>query len=249
MASAQNQNQNPNRETLKATGSIKAMGAGMIHLVTDDGEEWLVKLEARPDSVWYYAEAEPSWLQAGMLVQFSGRFDAKGQPQETIGAVKVVNARPNLAMGVKVDQGVSAGANLFSREEAPVKQQTISADVVGKIAGIKGQAISVATPNARIQAELAEKAIVSVELTTLQMAKIGDSVEVDGWYPKGMKGRAIASRVTVRAKEPLKGWSKPVATKQDATAGKSKDGKSADGKSADKSGAKPDPFDALNGPK
>lgn len=209
------QNQKQQRETLQAKGTIKAMAAGgLIQMVTEDGEEWVIKIDARPDSLWYYAEAEPNWLKSGMLVRFSGRFNKQGQAEGAVRSLAVVTLSQDVRPGVKIDASLNAGANLFSKEKpqdptAPKPPQSVAADVVGKLTGIKDGDFSVAAPGATLRGTLDEKAIVSVEMKTLQMAKIGDSIEVNGWYPPGMKGRAIASRVTVRAKEPLKGRVKP----------------------------------------
>ena len=152
---ASGQNQPNNREQLRATGTIKAMSGGMMHVVTDEGVDWLIKVEARGDNMKYYAEADRNWLQKGMLVQFSGRFNKQGQMVESIRTLKVVSPRPDLQMGVKVDTGLaSAGANLFSRDtaDAAKKPQTVSADVVGRLAGVKDGQIAVAAPGVSIKA-------------------------------------------------------------------------------------------------
>lgn len=201
---------NPNREQLEATGAIQAMRPGLIQMVTDDGVNWLLKVEGK--SLAYYAEAEPAWLKPGMVVQFSGQFDSKGTPQSAIRLLKVVTPSADLPLGVSVDAAANAAKGLFSDAPKEPQKQLISADVVGRIAAVKNNTLAVVTPQAKIKIEVAEKAVVSVELNNLQLAKIGDSIEANGWYPKGLQGRAIASRVTVRAKEPLKAWKKPVRT-------------------------------------
>lgn len=211
-ALAQN-GQNQQKETLKAQGTIKAMApGGLIQMVSEDGEEWVIKVEPRA-TVSYYAAAEPNWLKPGMLVRFSGRFDNQGRSQGTTRNIAVVTLSEEVRPGIKVDVGLTAGEDLFSDEKpadaAAAQPQTVAADVVGTLKTLKDGEFVVAAPGAAVRGTLDEKAVVSVEMQGMQMAQVGDSIEVNGWYPPGVQGRALANRVTIRAKEPLKGWVKP----------------------------------------
>ncbi|HEX5102163.1 MAG TPA: hypothetical protein VFV87_00020, partial [Pirellulaceae bacterium] len=44
---------------------------------------------------------------------------------------------------------------------------------------------------------------ISVDVADLGFLRVGDKIEVRGWYPAGTKGRAIANQVTASAAEPL----------------------------------------------
>ena len=74
-----------------------------------------------------------------------------------------------------------------------------------------------------------------MEIKGLNLARIGDKIEVDAWYPKGGEAaqRAIANRLTISAAQPLTG-KKPSkrnskrGTKKGATEKKGSEKKKAD---------------------
>jgi hypothetical protein len=54
-----------------------------------------------------------------------------------------------------------------------------------------------------VKATLAGDAKLSVDVADLSFLRVGDNIEVRGWYPAGTKGRAIATQVTASSAEPL----------------------------------------------
>ena len=197
------------KENLNTSGVIKGLApGGFIHLVTEEGEQWIVKVEAMPSSIYYYAEAEASWLRPGMIVEFQGQFDEKGQAHSEIRDLAVITPREDTKFGITAETGLIAGSGSFfseaATEPAKPKPKLVGINVVGALGGVKGNALVVSAGQAKLKAPLSEKAKISVNLASLSLTRVGDSVEIQGWYVKGQKGRAIANQVTVRAKEPLK---------------------------------------------
>src|SRR5437868_5229682 len=72
------------RTNFDCTGTVKAVDAGMFQLAADDGEQWLVKVEAQPKDIAYNASADASILQPGMFVRISSKLNRRGQTDEKI---------------------------------------------------------------------------------------------------------------------------------------------------------------------
>lgn len=214
---AQAQNQNPMREQLRCAGKIQGIAGAMVQFTTTDGEQWVVGIEGGPNSVQYVADADASWLQPGMLVEFRASLTKKGEAVAPLTSISVISPRMESPIGIRPDEGGLAGlagGELFAdpKEEAPKPgrpgrpkaDESIPCHVVGQITGIKDGEIWVAAGNGVAKAPVAENATVAVSLASLQLARVGDQVEVVGWYPPGRKGQGIATQVHVRAAEKLK---------------------------------------------
>ncbi len=196
----------PETEKVKTSGTIKEVRNGLLHIVTESGDQYLVKPPAKPQDIVFNGSADPSWLKRGMWVQFAGRFDAKGQPVAPVSQVLVFSPRPEYKLGVERESGSnSALKNLFSEEKPSDQPKVESASylVTGRLTGIKSSALSVTAGRTPVKVELAENARVSLDLADLSLVREGDKVSIDGWNYPAKKQEIYATKITVTAAEPI----------------------------------------------
>ncbi|MBW3596982.1 MAG: hypothetical protein KY475_06870 [Planctomycetes bacterium] len=195
------------KQNLSMDGVLQGVQAGLLQVVSEEGEPWLVKVEARPENVTYQASAEPGWLRPGMFVQFKGRFDNRGKAMAPVSQMTVFTPNAETRLGAYPDESLQATADLFGDEQAePVAKpqaETVALNVAGRLAGAEGGKMRIAAGNAVLEAELDEKPTILVELSNIALARQGDKVSVNGWYLQ--KGQAWANRLLVRAAAPLEG--------------------------------------------
>lgn len=206
-AAAQKPPQGPPKQTMSMDGVLQGVQAGLLQVVSDGGEPWLVKVEAKPENITYQASADPSWLQAGMYVQFQGRFDHRGKAIAPVSQITVITPKADTRLGAFPDGSLDASGELFgeAKVETSSKPQpeTYALTVAGRLAGVENGKIRVAAGNAVLDAELADKPTILVELGNYALARRGDKVSVNGWYLQ--KGQGWANRLLVRAAQPLTG--------------------------------------------
>jgi hypothetical protein len=197
----------PERQNLSLDGVLQGIQQGLLQVVSDGGEPWLIKVEARPDAVIYQASADAGWLQPGMYVQFEGTFNKHGKSTAPISQLTVFTPNESTPIGAFPDRAEAAGGELFAdtRPEPPKARpkqpETLSLKVAGRVAGVEQRKIRVAAGDAVVEAELAEKADIAVDLNNIVLARPGDKVSVNGWYVQ--KGQGWANRLLVRAAQPL----------------------------------------------
>jgi hypothetical protein len=195
------------RETVMAKGVVKGVRPGVLAIVTEQGEQWLVKVPDRPQDVSFVASANRSWLRPGMLVKFQNSFDAKGKPVALVRQLEVISLRADTQLGLIPDSKFGGGATgLFSDEEPTKKQsapETMSFTVAGTLRGFKDGHILVAAGGTPVQSQLDEKASISVDVSDYSLAREGDSVQVNGWYYLGQRDRVFSNRLTISSTQKL----------------------------------------------
>jgi hypothetical protein len=199
----------PERQTLSLDGVLQGAQQGLLQVVSDGGEPWLIKVEARPDAVTYQASADPGWLQPGMYVRFKGTFNKHGKSAAPVSEITVFTPNETTPLGAFPEQGPeAAGGELFAdtkpepkTKPKPAQPEALSLNVAGRVAGVEQGKIRVAAGDAVVEAALDEKAKVSVDLSNIALAKPGDKISVNGWYLQ--KGQGWANRLLVRAAQPL----------------------------------------------
>lgn len=195
------------RENITATGVIKGIRPGVLAVVTEQGEQWLVKVPDRPQDVSLVASANPNWLRPGMLVRFKNTFDAKGRPVATVRQLEVISLRADTQLGLIPDSQFGGGASgLFSNDEPTKKQsapETMSFTVAGTLRGFKDGNLLVVAGNTPVQSQLDEKASISVNISDYSLAREGDTVQVTGWYYLGQRDRVFSNRLSISSKEKL----------------------------------------------
>ncbi len=196
------------RENVQANGVVKGVRPGLLAVVTERGDQLLVKVPDRPQSVSFVASAERSWLRPGMLVRFKNSFDAKGNPAALVRQLEVISPRADTQIGVIPDAkfGGVGGGGLFSSDEPAKKQsapETMSFTVVGTLRGFKDGNILVAAGSAAVQSQLDEKATISVDVSDYSLAREGDSVRLNGWYYAGRPNEIFSNQLTISSKQKL----------------------------------------------
>jgi hypothetical protein len=196
------------RENVELAGTLKQLGRGVLQIATAAGEPWLVRLDGRPQEMRlsFVGKADPSFLRSGMLVQFEGTVNKRGQLQEKLDRVTITSLREGIEVGVHPEATGGNTAGLFSNdepEEKPKKQprpDAVRCRVTGFITKIsrKGE-LTVNCRNGTVTAELGEQAQISVDLTDLRLAQPGDKLELRGWHVKNQKGTVWSREISIAA--------------------------------------------------
>ena len=207
-------NQQPPKEYLRSSGEILRIAPGFLQVKTKDGGQWVIQVPGKPEAVSVTGTAEANWLQRGMYVRFTGRFDKRGKPSGSINEIQVFTPDKTTKIGVFPDSGLGLETKeLFSDDEPagrpqpgkqPDRNQASAFLIAGRLASLKGGKLSVLAGRTVVQAQLAEKAKISVRVSDARLARVGDLVEIDAWYPAAQKaaGRAIATQLKVTATKP-----------------------------------------------
>jgi hypothetical protein len=193
------------RENVRAKGKLKGVRPGLLAVETSEGEQWLVKVDARPQNISFVASADPNWLRPGMLVKFKNTFDAKGKPQATVRQLEVISPRTDTKLGLIAGSSLGS-ANVFSDEEPKKKKKapkTKSFTVAGTLRGLKNRKLVVAAGRTLVKSELDEKAKISVDVADYSLGREGDSIELSGWYYLGRKDRVYATRISISSSRML----------------------------------------------
>ena len=202
------------RETLRSTGTILRIAPGFLQVKTKDGGQWIIKVPDKPENISVVGNAEANWLQRGMYVRFTGLFDKRGKPSGTINQLQVFSPDKTTRIGVFPDSGLGLETKeLFGdQDSAPAPQAGKQGDrsqyspfmVSGRLVAAKGGKLSILAGRIPVQAQLAEKVKISVAVSNPGLARIGDTVELEAWYPANQKaaGKAIATKLKVTATKP-----------------------------------------------
>jgi len=204
------------REPLQASGTVKAMQRGIIQMVTDAGDQWLLKVEpARPQDISFTGAADASFIKPGMWVRFQTKLTRRGDAADPLDRLEVFTPREGYGPGIVSDDAVRSdgAAELFGEEPQPnakPKKAKPKSDeitvytVAGQVSKVSrlGE-LTVNAAGASVKAKIADEAKVSLDLTDLTFLQVGDKIEIRGWYPAGQKGRAVATQVTGSTSQPL----------------------------------------------
>ena len=245
------------RENLQCSGTVKQVGRGVIGLVTDAGDQWVVQVQARPQDISFTGAGDGTIVKPGMWVRFSSKLTRRGDAREPLSSLEIYTPREGFGVGISAESDGGAGGEFFAppTEEKPKPEPKPKANNEDTVYRIGGQVSKISrlgelTINAAgtsIKAKLADDAKVSVDVTDLSLLQPGDKIEIRGWHPMGRKGQAIAEQVTASAAQPLTDTSKkkkplpmPVAEEGEANTDKPADReKKPDEPGEKKAGAKP----------
>ena len=212
-------------------GTVKQVARGVMHVVSEEGEQWLVRVDARPQDITYMATADASFVKPRMFVRFTSKLSKRGQATEPVTSLTIFTPREGYDVGVRptAGEGTDAGdpdegggtpsaAELFGGEEGPEKKPKARANanstpdentdylVSGQVTKISRTGeMTIAARKATVKADLSEDAEVSLDMGNLALLRPGDKVEFRGWHLPNQKGQAIATKVTATAAQPLSG--------------------------------------------
>jgi len=202
------------RETLRSTGTILRTAPGFLQVKTSDGGQWIIKVPDKAENISVVGSAEANWLQRGMYVRFTGLFDKRGKPSGTINQLQVFSPDKTTKIGVFPDSGLGLETKeLFGDQDAASAPQAGKQGdrsqyspfmVSGRLAGAKGGKLTVLAGRTPVSVQLAETVKISVAVSNPGLARIGDNVELEAWYPANQKaaGKAIATKLKVTAAKP-----------------------------------------------
>jgi hypothetical protein len=207
------------REAVQCSGTVKQIGRGVIGLVTDAGDQWVVQVQARPQDISFTGAGDGTIVKPGMWVRFSTRLTRRGDAKEPVSSLEVYTPREGFGVGISAEAsgGGDEGGAFFggAAEEKPKAEpkQKNNEDTVYRVGGqvSKISRLGELTINAAgtsVKAKLAEDAKVSIDVTDLSFLQPGDRIEIRGWHPMGRKGQAVAEQVTASAAQPLTDTSK-----------------------------------------
>ena len=163
-----------NTETVQVIGKILAMQGTVMQVASEESkQQWLVKMPKETASIHLLGTARPTFLQPGMMVRFSGKFDSKGNPRAPIEKLEVFTPMP-VKEGTLPDVqqfGVfpeaAFGGQLLQQEAQPAgqpKSDVASFVVSGQLRGFRKGEILVAAGPTLVRTTLSEKAEILVDI-------------------------------------------------------------------------------------
>jgi hypothetical protein len=207
--------QNPKQPQVPKTNfqakvTVKEVGAGMFKAETDDGEQWIVKVEAQPKDIIYNAAADANFLRPGQFVRLAGKVNRRGQTAEKVSDVTVFTPKPDTRLGLIAEETRSSDPDLFVDPRAEKRSKPKPSvladptyDISGRLTKVTRTELTIDAAGTVVRAQLADKLGVSLVLADLSYLRAGDKVEFGGWYITGTKGQAWATKITATAAEPL----------------------------------------------
>ncbi len=198
-----------NTETVQVIGKILALQGNVIQVASEASkQQWLVKMPREPAGIHLLGTARPTFLQPGTMVRFSGHFDSKGNSRAPVEKLEIFTPTP-VKEGALPDVqqfGVfpeAAFAGQLLQGDQAAKSDVASYVVSGQLRGFRKGEILVAAGPTLVRTTLSEKAEILVDIADYRWVRPGDEIEVNGWCYPHLKSNVVATRVTIRAKEPL----------------------------------------------
>lgn len=205
--------QQPQVQILRIDGTINKVTPQMLQVTASDGIDWLLAFEIDPktigENVVIKGTAEPAWLRAGMLVRFTATLNERGQSEGDLAEVLAFDAHRTYSPGV-----LPAGLDqAFAEEESPRQPRRGRGIepgeylVTGRLTSVRNGLMTVQAGPVAIKAQLAEEAVVQLEMTDHRLAREGDKFSAEGYYLQA--GQGMVHRLTVELAKPLEGPRRP----------------------------------------
>lgn len=199
------QQKKPEKTPIRTGATIKGMAPGGLYVMSDKGDQYAVKLPNRGKNIVYEGTADASWLRPGMLVEFTGNLNRRGQAVDAIRELLVFTPSEEHSPGLQSETGGIAG-DLFSEPAAKGAKrapETAPFRVAGALKSIRRNRLEVLAGNSRVEAELADNAKIRCELADLSLVREGDSVVIDGWFYPMDKTVIYANKLTISGAQTL----------------------------------------------
>lgn len=207
------------RERVMATGTIKAIAPGRVHVVNDEGDQWLVAIDPKAEVV-VTGMATPGFLRPGMFVRFTGKFNRKAEALEPLGKLIVFTPRAPEPMQREREvfdpAAAEAARGLFKTDEPmpqrkPVKTarpakpakppEIVDVATSGAVVGMRSGKLQVRGAEGTFKFELKDDAELTLDINDYRLAQVGDKIDIEGWSYAADKTQVLANRVTIRLKE------------------------------------------------
>lgn len=215
-------------ETATIKGKLKAMSGDVIQVGDDTTNQYFVKLPGEAQQISLTGKALTSWLKPGLFVRFVATVDAKGKVQDPVHKLDVITLRPPARKGELPElpgvypatafggagafgggdgpgaEGFGAGAGPGKKPAAGrSKEQSGTFKVIGQLTALKNGEFAVAAGPMLLRGELKDDAEISVDIADYRYLQIGDEVEAQGWYYLQLPAQVQATKLTVKAAQPL----------------------------------------------
>jgi hypothetical protein len=196
------------REDLETTGRVMGMQGNLLQVEARDGVVWAVQLPNQMRNVTYRNTAGVKFLGPGMFVNFTGKFDKRGKMEGAVSMLKVFTPESPDQLGVFPDALGGGGIGLGT---APGQAQPAVADDGPKSYQVSGRVMKVAR-NGDMTIQAGQQSVtapvdpavqIEIEVGTLELAKLGDTIDLEAWYYPQRVGQAMARRVEVTGAQPL----------------------------------------------
>lgn len=175
------------------SGKIEEVGRGLLKVKSArrGDEVWVI----RPEGVSNYrATAPKEWLQPGMIVMVTSRFDKKGKAADSVSSVQVFTPRPGRTVGITADPSDPGDPDDKTAPRTYI--------LAGAIKSIEDGNLTIAAGRKAFVIPMAEKVEVSIDLINdMNWVKAGD--EFTGKVKFQVKGQALGSEMKIVSKEPL----------------------------------------------
>lgn len=207
-------------KTFDSKGTLLGVGNYQLFFKTKDGQETVAYLSESTSSFEYKGTAEPTALSPGLMVRFTGKFDAKGNLQSDLEELQIFS--PTFNPSLNPEQQLTQTPGIYpvdSKAPGAAKQKSSKgkrneqgkADinaaqeyrVVGKISAIQGNKIQVATPEKALVVKLSSKANISIACSNLTFCKPGDEVHVVGLTSAEQPNQVQAKTVRITGAKPF----------------------------------------------
>lgn len=182
------------RQRMSIEGKLTAVQGNIMQVQNKDGKEWVLRVDARPTDIIVQGEAEKDWVQPGMFVYFSGKFDRKGNGKEPVSKINVFTPNPEnqLRPGVTEVPGFGGEGGVADYE------------VVGRVAGVgRDGKWTVAAGSQKLTVEVADDAEIEVNMANPMLIQLGDTVKGDGIYYTAGQG-ILSGHIEIAAANPFK---------------------------------------------
>lgn len=186
-------------------GNIVEVGPQGIQIKDSDGKTLFVGFDQKT-KITVTGTAEPGFLSPGLLVRFTATMTSKGQVEDKITELAVVEQSDTNKVGAQPD--LEPGKSLKEAE----KEGPVTWIVVAPIRTFKNNQLTV-TAGKAIKAEVAEDCKITVDLTNngIALAQEGDEIAVVGKLLQeaqtmgemSIPGQVLAEKVDITLVKPL----------------------------------------------
>ena len=186
--------------TFDVSGTIEAIAAGRIQVLSDSNENWMIALTPKT-KVQVSGEASADFLRPGMFVQLKAEVDKRGVAADKIEELTIITPSQQKTPGVFHQPG-GEGVNPdgFPAGKAAASG---SATVRGKIASYKKNKLQIQVDKGTVLCELSENPKISLDLTDYSMARKGDKIKAQCLKMAGAAGPVQAMQVKIELAGPL----------------------------------------------
>lgn len=178
-------NQEEELESVEVNGKIVNVKRGLITAVDGDNQEGMIKVDPKETKVYVSGTALPSVLRSGMFVRFTGKFD-KATATEPVTKLEIFEPSEDVDIGVFPEDPTDPNSDVL---------------VAGRVTAFKRGKLMMAAGRQKVQADVAEDAELTLQVSDYSLAQAGDEIRVRGklFAP----GKIIGTQIDITLAEPL----------------------------------------------